>query len=241
MNHYYKLLQESATGHKLHEFWHACIKAEEAAENYARLMGAECYYSDPKYFAGGVACVSFAEGIKPNPKMWREAGEIDGQMQYEPNVDKRGDLVEVPDADYKPQNSFDCLFSQAQPAIERNGKWYRQCLRFEYHEPEGRSANGKRVASRDVRKAIKAEVMRMRLPVVKVERLLEVLQADWLPEADGKPRRGLEQTPTFFAYEQYYIIGCQYECKAKGLVDITPQQHRTFQDLAVRLAKVKKN
>lgn len=239
--HFYKLLQESPTGRQLAAFWQACIKVERRAEAYAKSMGAQYYFSDPKYFAGGVACVGFADKVQPNLKMWREAGEIDGQMQYVPNVDKHVEWVEVPNAEQMPQNSFDRLFHPHQQPVERDGKLYRSCLKFEYHEEPGRSDQGVRVASRDIRKAIKAEVHRINLPVVKVETLLQLLQADWLPadKGDGKPVKGPQSTPTFFAFEQYYIVGCEYECKSKDLNDITPQQYRTFSDLAKRLADKK--
>ena len=239
--HYYKLLQESATGRKLAAFWQACIKVERRAEAYAKSMGAQYYYSDPKYFAGGVACVGFADKVQPNLKMWREAGEVDGQMQYVPNVDKHVEWVEVPDAQKMPQNTFDCIYNPHQQPVERDGKLYRSCLKFEYHEESGRSDQGVRVASRDIRKAIKAEVHRIKLPVVKVETLLQLLQADWLPadKTDGKPVKGPQSTPTFFTYEQYYVVGCEYECKSVDMVDITPQQYRTFSDLAKRMADKK--
>lgn len=268
--HYYKLLIDSPTGKRLTEFWHSCISVERLAEKYAKRMGGEFYYSDPKYFAGGVSVISFPGNRPSDPQMWREVGtqHADGSfvdvrepdykgataagdvVYFEPNVRKRIDWEELPTKDFRPADTFDCIHS-AIPPIERDGKWFVQVCRFEYDEPPGRSGNGQRVASRSVRKAIKAEVQRNRLPVMRVEPLFDLLGADLQPKTDGggadgrgtavNSTKGPTSTPTFFAYEHYYIIGCDYPCSADGLVEISAQTHRTFQDMHVRQMQRKEN
>ena len=230
--YHYQLPVDSKTGKKLSHFWHLCMKCEQEAEKYAKKMGGQYYYSDPRYFAGGVSFISFPDNKPKDAAMWREIGKIGDEedvVYFEPNVTKRIDWEEIPTKDYRPQNSFDCIYGR-QP-VEKDGKWYLQCIRFEYDEEPGLSHNSPRVASRTVRRAIKAEMQRTKLPVMRVEPLLNLLGADWLQTetVDGKPQKSPETTPTFFVFENHYYIGCDYECKADGLKEISPQTHRTYQ------------
>ena len=250
--YHYQLLIDSKTGKLLSQFWHACIKCEQEAEKYAKKMGGLYYYPDTRYFTGGVSFISFPDNKPSDPQMWREVGvqhkdgsftearskDYKGAQQpgdvvyFEPNVSKRIEWIEIPTKESRPADTFDCIHS-AIPPIERDGKWWIQCCHFIYDEPPGRSGNNLRVASRTVRRAIKAEVKRTKLPVMRVEALLNLLGAELFQKADGGANgRGttVNSTPTFFAFEGRYYIGCDYECKADGLVAISAQTHKTYQD-----------
>lgn len=78
--------------------------------------------------------------------------------------------------------------------------------------------------TRDIRRAMKAEEKRQRLPLVKTETLYEILKAQ-LPD-DGKLS---DWTPTVFEYDGKYFIGCEYVCTAAGMTEISQQTHRTYQ------------
>lgn len=261
--YYYKLLIDSPVGKQLTQYWHNCQKCEQEAEKYAKKMGGQYYYPDTKYFAGGVTFISF-HGNKPSdPLMWREVGTQyeDGHFQeardpnykgpsttddvvyFEPNVSKRIDYSEIPNKDYRPADTFDCIHSTL-PPLERNGKFFIQCVRFVYDEPPGHSgskANRLRTASRSVRRAIKAEVKRTRLPVMRVEPLLELLGADCPVSGDAIDATPVSTTPTFFPYLCNYYIGCDYPCHAEGLSEITPQIYRMYQCKAERSIQQKGN
>lgn len=251
---HYRLLIDSPTGKLLTAFWHSCISVERLADKYAKRMGGQFYYSDPKYFAGGVVYISFPGNKPTDPGMWREVGcqHDDGSfvsasqqefqdckehpkpgdcIYYEPNVTKRVEMVEVPGPDYVPRNTFDCIFvPPVETRTDKLGKehFFVKCLRYEYDEPPGKSANGLRTASNTVRRAIKAEQQRQKLPVMKVDPLLKLLGAVLPEPKEGKPVRIDIPTPTFFAFEQHYYIGCDYECQADGLKPISAQTHRTY-------------
>lgn len=78
--------------------------------------------------------------------------------------------------------------------------------------------------TRDIRRAMKAEEKRQRLPLVKTETLYEILKAQ-LPD-DGKLS---DWTPTVFEYDGKYFIGCEYVCEGQGMTEITQQTHRMYQ------------
>lgn len=257
---YYQMPVDSQTGRRLSRFWHACMKCEKEADNYAKKMGGQYYYSDPRYFAGGVRYISFVGNKPQDPKMWREVGTVraDGTFDdaskegyhgamfagdvvyFEPNVTQRLEWKEVPSEDFCPTDTFDTFFSKEKPVERKDEKgnphYYVQCMRFIYDEPEGRSGSAypaPRTASRLVRRAIKAEVKRKRLPVMRTEVLLSLLGAEWLKTETkaGTPVKTPDTTPTFFAYEDHYYVGCDYECKSEDLREISAQTHKTYMDL----------
>ena len=78
--------------------------------------------------------------------------------------------------------------------------------------------------TRDIRRAMKAEEKRQRLPLVKTETLYEILKAQ-LPD-NGKLS---DWTPTIFEYDGKYFIGCEYVCEGPGMTEITQQTHRMYQ------------
>lgn len=71
---FYQMPIESTAGRRLTDFWHSCISVERLADKYAKRMGGQYYYSDPNYFAGGVAFISFPGNKPQDPTIWREVG-----------------------------------------------------------------------------------------------------------------------------------------------------------------------
>jgi len=218
--YYYQTPIDSPTGESISRFWHQCSKCEQAAEDYAKKMGATYYYSDPRYFAGGVVCIAFAEGQRIDKKVWRTAGvdSSDGMTYYEPAVQSRTDLQEIPNRDYALKDSADRIYNRHR-IVERDGKLYVPYVEFFGEQ-----------GTRSLRKAIRAEIMRRRLPVMHTKQLLAIL-ADTTVAAtanvpDGSPS-GV--TPTFFPFCSRYVIGTDQDCSSNhDLEPITPQIYKLY-------------
>lgn len=73
-----------------------------------------------------------------------------------------------------------------------------------------------------ISQSIRIERERMLLPVVTVERLYALMEADRSGDkpTDGKPKLVQNVTPTFFEWGGRYYIGIEYPCKAEGLESI---------------------
>jgi len=225
MKHFYECAQDSDLGKMISDFWQKCLRCEEAAERYAKSMGAVTYYEDPQYFAGGCLCVAFAEGVKVDKGMWREAGreQEGGTPYYVPDVESRIGYEEIPHRDYALKDTY-CRLYKRDSILQKDGKLVVPYIEF-FRDEEPISTNMlPRVASRGLRKAIKAEVKRRKLPVMPVGRLLTILGAS-LPKKITDPT-----TPTFFPHQSKYFIGCDYACKAADLEEITPQIYRMNAD-----------
>lgn len=234
-NHYYKVPVDSETGKLITRFWHACQKCEKAAETYCKHFGAEYYYSDPNYFAGGVACVSFKEGEKVSEKEWRKIGDFEGIAYYLPAVEAVRTEVEIPSRDYELKDSWDIIYLRDKIRETPDHRLMIPKIGFrpagEQLDPQGRVVQ----ASRKMRRAIVAEQKRLRLPVMKIQDLYRILGAV-IPEG-----RQADVTPTFFLRSTTYYIGCPYPCGAKGLKTITQAQYHMNQCYAVREAERKEN
>lgn len=221
--YYYQTPIDSPTGESISRFWHQCSKCEQAAEDYAKKMGAKYYFSDPRYFAGGVVCIAFAEGQRIDKKVWRTSGvdHSDGMTYYEPAVQSRTDLQEIPNRDYALKDSADRIYNRYR-IVERDGKLYVPYVEF-YGEQ----------GTRSLRKAIKAEIMRRRLPVMHTKQLLAILADTIVSEVSPS---GV--TPTFFPFRSRYVIGTDQDCSSnRDLEPITPEQHTIAQQKAELQAK----
>ena len=229
-SYFYECPQDSELGKRISDFWTKCMRCEDAAEKYAKAMGAVTYYEDPKAFAGGVLCVAFAKETKVDRTVWREvACEKDGDETpyYAPDVECRVDYEVIPHRDFALKDTY-CRLYQRDRIVQMDGKLMVPYLEF-FRDEEPISSNMMpRVASRGLRKAIKAEVRRRKLPRMQVGDLLVILKAD-LPEKVKEPT-----TPTFFPYRSRYFIGCAYPCLSSDLTEITPQIYRMNADKHVR-------
>lgn len=226
--YYYQTPIDSPTGERISRFWHQCSKCEQAAEDYAKKMGATFFYSDPRYFAGGVVCIAFAEGQRIDKKVWRTAGidHSDGMTYYEPAVQSRTDLQEIPNRDYALKDSADRIYNRHR-IVERDGKLYVPYVEF-YGEQ----------GTRSLRKAIKAEIMRRRLPVMHTKQLLAIL-ADTTVAATANVSEvsPSDVTPTFFPFRSRYVIGTDQDCSSNhDLEPITPRYTSCIYKLNCRQA-----
>ena len=218
--YYYQTPIDSPTGERISRFWHQCSKCEQAAEDYAKKMGATFFYSDPRYFAGGVVCIAFAEGQRIDKKVWRTAGidRSDGMTYYEPAVQSRTDLQEIPNRDYALKDSADRIYNRHR-IVERDGKLYVPYVEF-YGEQ----------GTRSLRKAIKAEIMRRRLPVMNTKQLLAILADTTATVPANVPEVSpSDVTPTFFPFCSRYVIGTDQDCSSnRDLEPITPQIYKLY-------------
>lgn len=231
--HFYECAQDSELGKKITKFWEKCIRCEREAEKYAKAMGAVTYYEDPSAFAGGCVCVAFPKDARIERGVWRLAGrERDGEQTpyYEPDVEHRLGYAEIPHRDYALKDTFDRIYHRDR-ILMKEGKLYVPYTEFYRDEHTGtrndiKGGRQPRTASKGLRKAIKAERLRMRLPVMKTEDLLAILGAT----ATDAPAPENHYTPTFFPYRSRYFIGCPYSCSSADLLEITPQIYRMNQD-----------
>jgi len=228
--HFYKVLVESHTGNLMVKFWHACDKAVEAADAWCQKFGAKYFYEDPRYFAGGVGCVSFGDE-QPDAKLWKCIGDIDGEKVYLPACDAVREMVPIPSRDYALHNTWDTFYLKdhiiEQTVANEDGGETKVLMvpkiSFRPSTPQ-KDTHGRSVAAGNkMRRAIGAEQKRLKLPVMTVQQLYQILDAK-LP--DG---RLVDTTPTFFQYSTTLYIHVAYECQAKGLTEITAQQYRTAQ------------
>jgi len=95
--------------------------------------------------------------------------------------------------------------------------------------------HGKPGIPQSLRRAIKAERMRMRLPVVPVERLYSLLHAQII-DADNNTDTC---TPVFFKYNNYYYIGIDFLCKAEAMEEIPSQMFVCKKNIAAQEIKNK--
>ena len=218
--HYYKVLADSATGKLLARFLHACKKCELSADDWCKKFGANYYCDDPKYFAGGVACVAF-DG-EPDPKLWRPYVKVGGEQYYLPACEAVADKVEIPSRDYALRDSWDTMYLRDKIMEGPDKKLYIVRLSFRPAGSQVDKLGRSRIASRDLRKAITAEQKRLKLPVMTVQQIYQILRAE-LPQSG----RIVDKTPIVFLYGASIYIGAFYPCQADGLEEITMQQCRT--------------
>ena len=238
MNKYfYELPQDSELGRKISDFWTKCMRCEREAERYAKAMGAATYYEDPAYFAGGCLCIAFRDDVKVDQSVWREAGRVkpddDGggeTVYWEPDVERRKGRVEVPSREYALKDTFNRIY-QRDGIVLDGGRLYVPYVEFYRDESKKGSDGMPRTASHGLRRAIKAEVRRRRLPVMRAQDLLDILGAQ-------VPDKAAEiVTPTFFPYRSRYFVGCAYPCTAPGMTEITQMQYQLNQNKHVLDAK----
>lgn len=218
--HYYKVTADSATGKLILRFLHACKKCELAADDWCKKFGAKYYCDDPKYFAGGVACVAFDE--EPDPKLWRPYVRVGDEQYYLPACEAVADKVEIPNREYALKDSWDTMYLRDKIYEAPDKKLYVARLSFrpagEQKDKHGRPIQ----AGRKLRQAITAEQKRLKLPVMTVAQIYLILRAT-LPQ-NG---RIADRTPIVFLYGASIYVGAFYPCTAKGLEPITMQQCRT--------------
>ena len=105
---FYRFDVESELGKQMTKFWHQCIKADKAADNFARKFGGEgaAYYQDPNAFAGGVVYLICPKDKEINEEIWRKVSDnLNGDVVWEPNCKKRTDVLLIPHAGFRPSDT----------------------------------------------------------------------------------------------------------------------------------------
>lgn len=234
--YYYRFDFSSALGKQFRSIWNECTKAERAAEVFAKKVGAETYYSNPSAFAGGVECVSFKDTSKVNQKLWRSLGkDVDGYEQWEPAVSRRSGIMVLPCSDFRPSDTATRIYDrrivedkEGHPSVK-----YIELYRDDYQKKGSRSK-----MPYYVRESIRIERARMTLPVVSVERIYRLLQADQTAAVkNGRPTVVQDTAPTFFEYNGKIYVGCDYECHADGMQTVGIDAYVQAKETLLRLQR----
>lgn len=247
MERYYKCAEDSQVGVRLGEFWRKALHAARKAEAYAKRMGAVSYIQPVQFFEGGVDFLEFDKA--PDAEVWRKK-ELGDAVVYEPNCTANAGVMILPKDNFIPADGFDKIYnkehytweqvSQSHPLeywslivgyaltgdkekdwdainAQMRGKYFVTYIQFTGDQKQRR---GKVPVS--LRKAIRAEKMRMSLPVVTVEELFSILSFQMPDTKAGvsKLSRSLA-TPVFFIYDATYYIKAWGVCVADGLVEIS--------------------
>ena len=203
MNQYfYECAQDSELGKKISDFWTKCNRCNFASHDYAKKMGAVSFEPDYDYFEGGVTGLYFPDDAKVDLGVWRVSmiNPKTNENLYVPNVNSRIGYAEIPHREYALRDTFDRIYHRDR-IIQNDGKLYVPYTEFYRDEPAGtrhdiKGGKQPRTASKGLRKAIKAEVRRRRLPVMPVTVLLNTLAAT-VPAAPSSAVSGSPaDTPT---------------------------------------------
>lgn len=244
--YYYACKKTSVVGRRLLSFLHRAIKADERAEAYAKKFGASSYVQPPQFFAGGVDFLEFDK--EPDTKVWRKRITTpDGIDEYEPNCMVRSDLLMVDHGNFKPSDTWNRAYLgshltwlqvrdkktlQEWAALVgyeltddkewdvRNvdsllsDKFFFPYLEYFGDQP---SRDGKAIPQ-TLRKAIRAERERQRLPVVDAQELFLLLNMQMDVADDNKKASPVSVvTPVFFLQGDNFYIRSRMPCKVDGL------------------------
>ena len=241
---YYKISVNSSCGKNIIKFHRECQVAEKAADEYAAKMGAEAYHSSPYGFQGGVESLEFKDD-KADEEVWKQLGVRNGRKIFVPNCEKQQGCVvfkkkfpkDTKDVIYQHKvltwDEIKFVYTLKQWADMVHIKYKDINAEQEviekkmskYHFVQYTKFSGDQVAyrkskmSQTLLRAIKAENMRMKLPVVSTDKLYEMFGAVI------KKAHKNEDTPTFFKYGSFYYISCDYPCSNKDLRIIAPQMY----------------
>lgn len=264
---FYRFEVNSDIGRQFRLLWNECNKAERAAESFAKKVGAKTYYGNASAFTGGVECVSFADGTKINKKIWRMVGkDADGLEQWVPGVKHRSDVMVLPRKDFKPSDTATRIYDRrvlswpmvrhlhtveewaklAHVAIE-DDQWLEEVMgqsffvRYVelYRDDEDSKPKDKRWRlSHVARESIRIERERLKLPVVKMSRFHQLLQADKSAVMnEGKPTIVQESTPTFFEYNRFFYLGIDYPCLADGLTELSSKAYAQVRENLLKMQR----
>lgn len=241
----YQVSVTSKCGKELAKFHCQCRLAEDASEEYAKKMGAEAYHSSPEGFIGGIESLEFKDD-KVDTEVWKQIGTRNGRNLYLPNCEKQQGCAvfkKVYPKDTKtviyqhrvyawkdicmvyPLQKWADMVHIKYTDIKKEREIIEKKME-KYHFVQYTSFTGTQKPTRNYKiannllRAIKAEHMRMRLPVMSTEKLYKLLEAN-----TDKNKKKTEDTPTFFIYKNHYYIKCDYPCSNKDLKFIAPQMY----------------
>ena len=256
---YYQFDASSELGKRMFRFHHSCVKADEAADDYARKMGAKAWYGDPNAFAGGVTCLEFEKG-KVDLKMWRPVGVINGVQCYEPAVSVVAGAVILDDKEKsRPSDTAVRIYAKQPCGWEQVRQFYTMkqwALMIGYELTGDKEADGNAIIekmkshkflsfmdfygeqqpaykenrrARSFLRAVRAEQQRMKLPVILTDDLYSMLMAD-MTQVSADDKES-PSTPTFFLYNGTYYIGVAYPCRHQDLHPIAGQMYTYKQNM----------
>ena len=111
--YFYRFDASSELGKKFRNFLYECDKANRAADTYCAKVGAKTFYGNESAFAGGVLCVGFEDGEKVDKRLWRSVGKDgDGYEMWEPNCQKRQDVIVLPRRDFRPSDTASRVYNK---------------------------------------------------------------------------------------------------------------------------------
>lgn len=219
--YYYKFPADTHEGKQLRSFHRAAMKAEREAERYAKRVGALAYYEDPNGFAGGVGCVTFKEGKKVNPNVWRFVGkqEETDERLYMPNARVTAGSRMLKAGETVPRDSARRIWQDVKP-VEGDGERMATYLDIAPAITDAPRA--------DREAAVQAERWRLKLPVVRLSSFYQIVHAD-LTTIDGTqaPKKIQERTPVFFFYHGCYYIGLDHPIHHDGFEEINQYTFNT--------------
>ena len=200
--YYYRFLVESPEGRALRSFHRAAVKADEKAEQYAKRVGAESFFTDPNTFAGGVSIVTFKQGEAVNRNIWRLEFENKetGEECYLPNVQVVKGVHYVDAGRKLPIDTANRIFKRVLGSKTVNDTGKRLDVPYLEIRPVMKEAS-----KADRTRAVSAERMRLKLPRVRVEDFYRIVRADL---TDVKKLS--TSTPTFFTHHDRYYIAMDY-------------------------------
>lgn len=88
------------------------------------------------------------------------------------------------------------------------------------------------------RESIRIERERLKLPIVKMSRFHQLLQADKSAVMnEGKPTIVQESTPTFFEYNRHFYLGIDYPCLADGLTELSSKAYAQVRENLLKMQR----
>lgn len=258
---YYRFDILSKLGGKFKAFWKSCEDAERAADIWAAKVGAETYYSSPSAYAGGVECVSFGDNVIPDSRIWRNLGpDTDGIVMYEPLCEHRRGVMMLPRKGFKPSNTSTRIFSQNtntwkevrsfykmehwariaglkkvdEQEIEKRigGESFAQFLELCREDFTPDPKNKRKKMNHIQRTAVELERTRMALPIVPIQTIYHLLQAD-TTITGKKIVVAQDSTPTFFKTGRRFYVALDYPCKEACLEEVTQEDYELHEKAAV--------
>lgn len=250
MNYFYKCDVSSPVGVNLGKFLSFALEVEERAEEYARSVGASAYICPVGCFAGGVDFLEF--DVQPDLNVWRKRTDLGDNILYEPNCNMNFCVMVMDDDKSMPSDTWRRFYNHKHLTWDEVrglfsvDKWLAICNRkstgnkgtdwnivtsllfekffvtyVDYEYDNHRNVT-KRLASA-FRKAVKAERMRIALPVLQMKPLYDILCVD----------TPTQHTPTLFIYNNEIFVGSDVPCAASDLFVISASQYEEYKNAAL--------
>ena len=212
--YYYRFPAESPEGKQLRSYHRAAQKAEREAQQYGKKVGAATYYEDPNCFAGGVVAVTFKNPKEVNPNIWRLVGrqEDGNELLYLPNTFIKVGNKMIGIDEKLPRDSAHRIWREAHRGDSETGRkvTYIDIFPVVTDAPKA-----------DRKRAVQAELWRLKLPVVRLSSFYQIVHADLSDIGENdKPKKVQESSPVFYRYHNHYYIGLDHPIHHDGFEEI---------------------